>query len=76
MDHPVNTPQKIKIDGGRLTWVCDSGKRHRLDGPAFERPSVYRIWFHDGVCHRVGGPAIETPDGRVEYRVNGGSVEV
>ena len=44
---------------------------HRLDGPAIEYASGYKIWYVDGKLHRLDGPAVEGAGGRKEWWVDG-----
>jgi len=49
----------------------DSGKPHRLDGPAVEEPDGSKEWFVDGKEHRLDGPSFECPDGTKCWCVDG-----
>lgn len=67
MDEP-----KLYIDPfGNKSWTLN-GKRHRIDGPAFEYINGDKTWFVHNKCHREDGPAIEWDDGAYkEWRLNG-----
>jgi hypothetical protein len=47
------------------------GKRHRVDGPAYEYADGSRQWWMDGKRHRVDGPAVEWADGSRQWWVDG-----
>lgn len=44
-------------DGTRTWWV--NGKRHRLDGPAYEGADGTRTWWVNGERHRLDGPKFQ-----------------
>ena len=46
-------------------------KRHRLDGPAIEWASGYKVWCVNNKQHRLDGPAIEYTNGDKEWWVDG-----
>ncbi len=48
----------------------ESGKYHRLDGPAVE-DGGYKSWWINGLRHREDGPAIEWSDGTKWWYLNG-----
>jgi hypothetical protein len=52
-------------------WKNKKGEYHRLDGPAIEYPSGYKVWYKNGYLHRLYGPAIEFADGRKGWCKNG-----
>jgi len=52
-------------------WLDESGRLHRLDGPAIEHADGYRAWYAEGKIHRLDGPAIEHGDGTREWWVEG-----
>lgn len=59
--------------------VDNSGKPHRLDGPAIENPDGSFVWYKHGLIHREDGPAVRLVfiDGRIEeqFWYNGTQVE-
>ena len=57
---------EVRVFKNRVEWY-QNGKLHRLDGPAVENSSGYKVWYQNGVCHRLDGPAREWADGTVEY---------
>ena len=56
---------------GTVRYLNGMGHRHRVHGPAIERPNGYRAWYQDGLRHRLDGPAIERPDGYRAWYQNG-----
>lgn len=38
-------------------WELPDGRRHREDGPAFERNDGFKEWYQFGKLHREDGPA-------------------
>ena len=52
----------IEYANGDKAW-WQNGLRHRLDGPAVERPDGYKAWYQNGKRHRLDGPAIEWASG-------------
>ena len=48
---------------GTVRYYNALGQRHRVYGPAIERPDGYRAWYLNGQLHRLDGPAVERPDG-------------
>ena len=60
----------VKVyDNGTKEWYFN-GKRHRLDGPAFEYPDGYKAWLLNGKFHRDDGPAREWDNGHKEWWLN------
>jgi len=54
--HRVGAPAVEERDGTRI-WY-DHGKRHRVDGPAYECPARgLQMWYLNDKLHRVDGPA-------------------
>lgn len=67
---------------GTLHYYNALGQRHRVHGPAIERPDGYRVWFQNGRLHRLDGPAVEYSNGtRIWYhkgqrhRIDGPAIE-
>ena len=60
----------VEYPSGSKQW-CLNGKRHRTDGPAWERADGSKLWYRNGQRHRVDGPAIEYPDGTKQWFLNG-----
>jgi hypothetical protein len=58
------------INNSSKAWY-QHGKRHRVDGHAWESYNGSKAWYHYGKCHRVNGPATEWCDGRKEWWING-----
>ena len=56
---------------GNIEFRNENGFLHREDGPAFEQPNGYKIWWLNGICHREDGPARIFPNGKVQYYLNG-----
>jgi len=54
---------------GDKVWYLN-GKKHRVDGPAFEDADGTKVWFLNGKQHRVEGPAIEYADGTKWWYLN------
>ena len=54
-----------------ITWLNDTGERHRKDGPAIIYPDGSEEWCINGKFHREDGPAIICPDGRQSFYING-----
>lgn len=46
------------------------GKYHKIDGPAYESPDGYKVWYIHGKKHRVDGPAVEHPNGYKAWYIN------
>jgi len=57
-------------DAGTTSWWLD-GKRHRVDGPAYEDASGSKEWYLHGKRHRVDGPAHEYADGSKHWYLDG-----
>ena len=55
-NHCVDGPAVIWPGGTNEWWL--NGKRHRVDGPAYEAEE-YKAWYLNGLLHREDGPAIE-----------------
>ena len=66
----MNKPECITNANGNKEWWLN-GKRHREDGPAFERVSGHKEWYLNGTLHREDGPAVEYADGDKEWYLNG-----
>ena len=58
------------LDTGDKFWFKE-GKRHRLDGPAFEPMTGNKFWYKEGKRHRLDGPAIEYSDGSKSWWIEG-----
>jgi hypothetical protein len=56
---------------GTKRWLNEKGELHRLDGPAFIRPSGYVEWRVNDKPHRLDGPAVEWSNGDREWWVDG-----
>jgi hypothetical protein len=48
-----------------------NGKKHRIDGPAFETTDGRKEWWMNGKLHRTDGPAIESQNGDKSWWVDG-----
>ena len=59
----------IEAAGGKV-WLVD-GERHRIDGPAVERPDGTKEWWISDERHREDGPAVESPNRGNEWYING-----
>lgn len=57
-------------DTGTIIWYLN-GKRHREDGPAFEKTNGHKEWWFNGKKHRSGGPAVEWQHALKEWFFNG-----
>jgi len=56
---------KVEVnDFGTKRYFNDEGKRHRLDGPAFEGSDGSKFWYINGNYHRNIDPSDEFSDGR------------
>ena len=64
-----NQSECITSPDGSKEWYLN-GKRHRENGPAYERPNGSKSWFLNGERHREDGPAIEQPDGSKFWYLN------
>jgi hypothetical protein len=63
---------KVEIDeiGTRRYYV--NGKRHREDGPAYERANGDRFWYQNGQRHRDNDlPAVDSTAGSKAWFRNG-----
>ena len=69
MEYSKRNGLAVYKNGRRFHY--QNGLRHRIDGPAFERPDGYQAWYKDGRLHREGGPAVIRPDGWLEWWLNG-----
>jgi hypothetical protein len=65
-DQPIMTVNK----NGTTCWRLKNGKRHRVDGPAYEGVNGDKVWYLNGKCHRVDGPAIEGVNGYKSWHLN------
>ena len=52
-------------------WLSRTGKRHRVDGPAFISDGGKREWRQNDILHRDDGPAIEWDNGNQVWYQNG-----
>jgi len=59
----------VEEDGTKLWYL--NGKRHRVDGPAWEFANGSKYWYLNGLVHREDGPAVEWPDGSKFWYLNG-----
>ena len=57
-------------EDGTIRYKNEKGLFHREDGPAYENPNGYRVWYKMGKYHREDGPAIEYSDGSFRYYLN------
>jgi hypothetical protein len=70
------TNTRTIIDGREIktTYVeyrDDSGRLHRMDGPAYESSDGAKMWYINGLLHRDGKPAVEYPNGSKSWYING-----
>ena len=65
-----NKPTCTTYSNGTKEWLLN-GKRHREDGPAFERPNGHKEWWLNDKRHREDGPAAEWANGDKEWFLNG-----
>ena len=65
-----NKPTCTTYSNGTKEWLLN-GKRHREDGPAFERPNGHKEWWLNDKRHREDGPAVERANGDKEWFLNG-----
>jgi len=71
----------VRVTQNTTSWFLN-GKRHREDGPAFERPDGYndgyndgyKAWWINGKRHRADGPAVQWANGATEWWLNGEEV--
>jgi hypothetical protein len=62
---------KSKMAGDN-SWVnLETGKLHRLDGPALTSTAGTKHWYIDGKRHRVDGPAVVWYNCDYEWWVDG-----
>ena len=52
-------------------YVDDSGRAHRLDGPAWDGGDGRKEWWVHGTLHRTDGPAVERPNGTNRWYQHG-----
>ena len=52
-------------------YYDESGRLHRLDGPAVVEASGCQMWYLHGKLHREDGPAVITKRGQLQYFRNG-----
>ena len=55
---------------GDKRWYVN-GKKHRLDGPAYEGADGRKEWYANDQLHRLDGPAVLWPNGFKQWFVNG-----
>ena len=67
---------------GTIRYYNALGQKHRVHGPAIDRPDGYRAWYQNDLLHRVGGPAVEYSGGYrawyqngLQHRLDGAAVE-
>ncbi len=65
---------KKTIKDGTTTYTL-FGKRHRLDGPAYEGADGTRAWYFHGMIHREDGPAYEGANGTRVWYLHGKKVK-
>ena len=65
--HRAGGPAVENLATGRREWWLN-GDRHRVDGPAVERPGRIEYW-RCNLLHRDDGPAVVTPSGEFWYRL-------
>jgi hypothetical protein len=65
--HRAGGPAVENLATGRREWWLN-GDRHRVDGPAVERPGRVEYWRWN-LLHRDDGPAVITPTGEFWYRL-------
>jgi hypothetical protein len=70
--HRAGGPAVENLATGRREWWLN-GDRHRVDGPAVERPGRIEYW-RCNLLHRDDGPAVVTPTGEFWYRLGYPSV--
>jgi hypothetical protein len=56
---------------GTIRYKNIKGEFHREDGPAYENPNGYRVWYINGMIYREDGPAVIFSDGEEWYYLNG-----
>jgi hypothetical protein len=69
MTNYIKYEVKVYTNGDKAWYL--NGKRHREDGPAFDRREGYKAWWLNGNRHREDGPAVESPDGDKAWYLNG-----
>jgi hypothetical protein len=65
--HRAGGPAVENLATGRREWWLN-GDRHRVEGPAVERPGRIEYW-RCNLLHRDDGPAVITPTGEFWYRL-------
>ena len=63
------TNGKIVRNNGSIEYY-QTGRRHRLDGPAFECID-FKEWYINGLLHREDGPAVEWANGYKAWYIKG-----
>ena len=58
-----------ELTSGSKHWYLND-KRHRVDGPAWERADGSKQWWLNGQRHRTDGPAVEDADGSKQWWLN------
>jgi hypothetical protein len=56
---------------GDRAYFDDSGRLHRVGGPAIEWCVGHKTWFLHGLQHRADGPAGEWVNGKKDWYWNG-----
>ena len=69
MTDPTIYEVKVWADGCK-EWY-PNGKRHRTDGPAYERADGSKSWYLNDQLHRTDGPAFEWANGSKHWYLNG-----
>lgn len=66
----------VEDDGTIRYYKPETGKLHRVDGPAIECTNGTKFWYLDGNIHREDGPAVEWANGNKEWYLDGKSHRV
>jgi hypothetical protein len=61
-------------DFGTKYWKNESGKLHRLDGPALEYANGDKHWYQNGMLYRLDGPTKEYGDGTKAWHNKNGEL--
>ena len=72
MTDPTIYEVKVWADGCKEWYL--NGKRHRTDGPAYERADGSKSWYLNDQLHRTDGPAFEWANGSKHWYLNGQQV--
>lgn len=62
---------KINSDGDKLHYHSNTGRLHRIGGPAIERADGSKEYYEHGRRHNENGPAVITTHGAKSWYIHG-----